>query len=345
MRQMRYQDPTRDHAATPKSAPDSASVQPTPGPPLDKLGFDGRYKAFRLPAAKLETYEGRVEFWDRASQTALMVREPTSPYHERPSQVLAALAERIAAVRGKPIRCFGTMDLTLLGKDGRPSRMMQADQSLYLHPDRADIVGPSAMVVGRNHYPDVVLEVDRTTDVRRHKLQLYEAWGFPEVWVDVPDESPHPAKRRGMTIYLREGDALEVASHSRAFPSWAAEEIHIALNEETLSERTVAALRRVGATLGAREGTGPDDDPLLRVQRTEARQEARQEAYQSELERRAALIRELLLARKLEVAADFPANEPEFADASVEDVAQAALDCEDEASFVALLRELRSGAP
>ena len=340
---MRHQHATRDDVATPKADANGASFQPTPGPPLAKLGFDDRYKAFHLPAAQLETYEGRLEFWDRSTQTALMVREPTSPYHERPSQLLAALAERIAAVRGKPIRCFGTMDLTLLGKDGRPARMMQADQSLYLHPGRANIVGPSAMVVGQNHYPDVVLEVDRTTDVRRHKLQLYEAWGFPEVWVDVPDESPHPAKRRGMTIHLLKGAAFEVATHSRAFPGWAAEEIHVALNEEALSERTVAALHRVGSALGAREGTGPDDDPLLRAQRAEARQEGRQEAYKSELERRAALIRELLIARGLEVAADFPLNEPGFAEASVEEIAQAALECEDEARFVARLRELRSG--
>lgn len=159
------------------------------------------------------------------------------------------------------------------------------------------------------------------------------------MWVDVPDESPHPAKRRGMTIHLLEGAAFEVATHSRAFPGWAAEEIHVALNEEALSERTVAALRRVGSALGAREGTGPDDDPLLRAQRAEARQEGRQEAYKSELERRAALIRELLIARGLEVAADFPLNEPEFAEASVEEIAQAALECEDEASFVARLRE------
>ncbi len=71
---------------------------------------------------------------------------------------------------------------------------MRADQSLYLHPQRANIVGPSAMAVGWNHYPDVVLEVDRTTDVRRNKLKVYAAWGFPEVWVEVPEDSSRPRK-------------------------------------------------------------------------------------------------------------------------------------------------------
>ena len=36
------------------------------------------------------------------------------------------------------------------------------------------------MVVGEHDFPDVVLEVDRTTDVRRWKLGMYESWGFPE---------------------------------------------------------------------------------------------------------------------------------------------------------------------
>lgn len=51
------------------------------------------------------------------------------------------------------------------------------------------------MVVGEHDFPDVVLEVDHTTDVRRGKLGLYEAWGFPEVWVEVPDDrtAPRPA--------------------------------------------------------------------------------------------------------------------------------------------------------
>ena len=88
------------------------------------------------------------------------------------------------------------MDLLLRDASGEPRRIMQADESVYLHPAQARLPGPAAMVVGEDDFPDVVLEVDHTTDVRRGKLPLYESWGFPEVWVDVPD-APSPSRARG----------------------------------------------------------------------------------------------------------------------------------------------------
>lgn len=353
---MRHSEESSLHRSRPADSPATANggaFRPTPGPPLAELGFDGAYKSFRLRRDELEHYDGRLEFWDGATETALMVREPTSPFHERPSHRLSALAERIAAVRGKAIVCFGTMNLTLLGEDGCPARMMQADQSLYLHPERPRIVGPAAMVVGQNHYPDIVLEVDRTTDVRRHKLKLYEAWGFPELWVDVPDESPRPAAglRSGMTICALADGAFETVAESRAFPGWTAEEIHLALNEEHLSERTATRLERVGAALGARDGTGPDDDLMLRSLRDKARAEGlaqgkaegmaagMAEAYETELERRAAMMRTLMIARGLEVAANFPLHEPLFREADVDDAAVAAMSCVDEEDFLARLQQ------
>ena len=88
--------------------------------------------------------------------------------------------------------------------------------------------GP-AIEVGSDTLPDVVLEVDNTTDVRRGKLALYESWGFPEVWVEVPEQSSpsrpaglHP----GLTIHLLEGGGFRTAPGSRAFPGWTAQEIH-----------------------------------------------------------------------------------------------------------------------
>ena len=126
--------------------------------------------------------------------------------------------------------------------------------------------------MGTDALPNVVLEVDNTTDVRRNKLKRYESWGFPEVWVEVPDE-PAPSRpaslRPGLTIYLRDG-GLRPAAASRAFPDWTAEEIHRALNEPELSAATTAVLRRVGRALGATDGTGPDDDPFLREERGES---------------------------------------------------------------------------
>ena len=330
---MRQLAASRAQSTKPSSAANGAALS-TPGPPLAELDFDDAYRRFQLPAEALEDHDRRFELWDRRTRTALEVREPTSPYHERPSQMLAALVERIAAVRGHPIRCFGTMDLTVLGADGKPARIMQADQSLYLHPQRANIVGPSAMVVGENQCPDVVLEVDRSTDVRRHKLKLYEAWRFPEVWVEVPDDAPQPRRARGATIYLLKNGAFREADESRAFPGWRAEEIHRALNENRLSEHTVAILERSGAALGAQEGTGPDDDPLLRSQR----QQAQAETLASELAHRAALVRHILISRDMNVAADFPLHEPAFAQADPKVLAEAAMRCADEADFMARLR-------
>ena len=219
-----------------------------------------------LPADELERSEQRLEYWDGATETA-WICEPASPYHERPSGRLTRLTERIAQVRGAPIESYGSMDLR---QRNGPRSIMQADESVYLHPGSARLPGPSAMVIGVDDYPDVVLEVDHTTDVRRGKLALYESWGFPEVWVEVPDETApsRPRGRRpGLTIHLLEAGAYRAAPESRAFPGWTAEEIHAALNEPALSEQTSAVLERVGKALGEREGTGPDHDPLLRAQR------------------------------------------------------------------------------
>ena len=102
------------------------------------------------------------------------------------------------------------------------------------------------------------------------KLAPYESWGFLEVWVEVPD-APSPSRPRarqpGLTIHLLEDGRYRAATASRAFPGWRAVEIHVALNETTPSARTSATVERVEAVLGAHEGTGPDDDPLLCSQR------------------------------------------------------------------------------
>ena len=207
-----------------------------------------------------------MEYWDGVTQTA-WICEPTTPYHERPSRSLIALVERIAQVRGAPIHGYGSMDLR---QQDWPQSILQADESVYLHPGTARLPGPSAMVIGVDDFPDVVLEVDHTTDVRRGKLGLYESWGFPEIWVEVPDRTApsRPRGRRpGLTIHLLEDGVYRTAPESRAFPGWTAEEIHAAFNEPTLSAETSAVLERVGTVLGEREGAGPDHDPLLRSQR------------------------------------------------------------------------------
>ena len=233
-----------------------------------------------VPLARedLLDHEGRFEYWDGDTETAWVVSEPTSATHEQPGARLAGLGQVIAGVRGAPIECYGTMDLLLRDARGEKWRIMQADQSLYLHPARARLP-TDAMEIGRHDRPDVVLEVDHTTDVRRGKLGLYEAWGFPEVWVEVP-EVRYAVRRPtgvspGLTIHRLEDGGYRAAARSRAFPGWTAAEIHTALSEEALSEETSRVLRRVGRALGAREGTRPDDTPWLRMERQESRAEGR----------------------------------------------------------------------
>ncbi|MYJ96129.1 MAG: hypothetical protein F4053_11260, partial [Proteobacteria bacterium] len=136
-------------------------------PVLPGLEFPG-CTPIRLKPSEIETYEGRLEFWDADAATA-WVAEPTTPVHERPSRALSALAERIAQVRGSPVTCLGSMDLLVRDSKGAPRRIMQADESLYLYPLSANLPRGAAMVVGEHDFPDVVLEVDHTTDARRGK--------------------------------------------------------------------------------------------------------------------------------------------------------------------------------
>ena len=321
-------------------------------------------KPFRLPRSRIDRFEGRLEYWDAATETA-WICEPTTPYHERPSRLVTRLAELIARVRGSPIECYGSMDLLLRDAGGEPRRIMQADESVYLHPARSRLPGPAAMVVGEDDFPDVVLEVDHTTDARRGKLALYEEWGFPEVWVEVPD-APSPSRARGrrpgLTIHLLQHGRYRVAAASGAFPGWRADEIHVALNEPTPSARTSAVVERVGTALGAREGTGPDDDPLLRSQRRQGFEHGHAEGRaaghaaghaegQAEghaaghaagrAEARAQMVRQILRSRGIEVSTRFPTATEAFAAASEEALLAAALGCADEAEFLAALRRAR----
>ena len=281
-------------------------------------------------------YEGRFELWDADTETAWMVREPTGAAHEQPSQRLAGLGQLIAAVRGSPIECFGTMDLLLRNERGERWRIMQADQSVYLHPGRDRLPDPAGMVVGEHDFPDVVVEVDHTTDVRRGKLRLYEDWGFPEVWVEVPERrapSRPSGRLPGLAIHLLDGDGYHTAPESRAFPGWKAEEIHTAMNEPELSAATSEVLTRVGRALGARDGTGPDDMPWLRIQREEGRAQGRVAVLE-------ALMRRIRASRGMSEPA-FSLDDRDLAGTTDEEVVDALLQCESGSDFRARLQSLR----
>ena len=307
------------------------------GPPLSELEFIG-CKAVPMTYEQFRRYDGRLEVWDAETRTAWMVREPTSADHESPSQDLAGLSALIAAVRGSPIACYGSMDLLVHGAQGKPQRIMQADQTVYLRPSRAELSDAGTMVVGRHHYPDVVLEVDHTTDIRRGKLKLYEAWGFPELWVEVPEHRPpsRPKNRKpGLTIHLLEGGVYRESPESVAFPGWRAEDVHLAMHESRPSARTGAILERLGRRLGAREGTGPDHHPLMRSLRDQSRAEGERKGR---VEGREKSVRQILRLRGVEVPEGFPAGVPGFADLPEEVVVAAALACESGRDFLARIR-------
>ena len=306
---------------------------------------------------ELERSEERLEFWDGRAEIAWKVREPVTMQHEHPRTRLAVLAGRIASVRGSSIECFGSVALVRFEATRRPRWVMQADQVVYLDWLRSRPAG-RVIDVDEDTLPDVVLEVDHTTDVRRWKLKLYMECGFPELWVSVPHETS--VRRPGLTIHLREGDGYVASPESRAFPGWRVEEIHRALTEAPLTTRTWRALERVGRAMGVREGTRPDDDPLTRSLTASAREEGRAEGHTEgraeghaegrasgctagRLAERVAAVREVLRARGIEPDADF-AEEPELLAAPpLEAVVAAALACTDVEDFRRRLRD--SSAP
>ena len=130
--------------------------------------------------------------------------------------------------------------------------------------------------------------------------------------------------------------------------------MHVSFNERVRSERTCAVLERVGRVLGTREGTGPDDDPMLRSLRVQSREEGeivgkvlgRMEGL-AEGERKgqaatlAKMAHRMLRSRGLEVSPGFLAD-PVFAASSVDAVFEAASACKDEAEFLAALRPPRN---
>ena len=320
---------TRTVASSRPAAPRRADE-----PALAGLEFVG-CTAIPMTLEAFNAYEGRLEVWDAETETAWVVREPTTAAHEGPSHGLAGLIERIAAVRGSPIRCYGATDLLVRDDQGAPRRVMQADQIVYLYPSRVNLLDSSAMVVGEHAFPDVVLEVDHTTDVRRGKLRLYESWGFPEVWVEVPDRRA-PSRPRGrlagLTIHLLEVGAYRESAESRAFPGWRAAAIHDALNDGAPAGWTHAVLEHLGRTLGARDGTGPDDDPLLRSLRDQSRAEGRAEG---EARGRVEAVREILRSRGIACPDDVLAGIPDALPGGV--LVAAALACDSAQDFRARL--------
>ena len=277
---------------------------------------------------EIESYDERIEYWDGFTGTAWRVREASS-WHEQPGQRLAMLAARLASVRGAPIECFGSTSLARLDAEGRLRQILQADNAVYLHPAQWRTRG--RVKVDDGPLPDVVLEVDHTTDVRRWKLGKYQSWGFPEIWVLVPSKRSRRAP--GLAIHVRgPNGGYRQTPESKAFPGWTEDEVYRALTEEPLSAASWQPLERVGRVLGERDGTTPEDDPLTRSlqARGEARAVAKASAY---------AVVAALRARGIEVPADVEADPDLLGGCSVETAMAVAVRCSDAADFRRRIRQ------
>ncbi|MDE0420190.1 MAG: Uma2 family endonuclease [Gammaproteobacteria bacterium] len=292
----------------------SSPLQSAPTCRLESTFALSGCRPFPLSAAEMADYDGHYEYWEAG--VAWELRD-TSPKHERPSARLAELIGDIAKMRGIPMAMFGTADLQERGVGGSRIRAAQADELIYVDY-RYDV--PDVFVVGDLPLPDVVFEVDLTTDIRDRKLDVYAAWGVPELWVEVPDaDLPSKRKRPGLTIHLLEDGRFRERDESAAFPTLTAVEIHAALNEPSTSAATVETVRRVGDIMGRRTGTGPEDDPFLGVERRLSRREGRQDERMSMLEG-------LLETRGIDVTPRFHAEAHRIAALPRDTVLRAALE-------------------
>ena len=260
----------RPAASRPTAARPTAARPPAPAIGRDFPGCDPVSMTWD-EVERSAGNRGHLEYWSADTETAWLLRDGGTA-HESPPSLLGELLTRISLERGSRIRCYGSVYLMERDEEGRPRKVATADQTVYLRPD-VWLPRDPAVIQGEDPLPEVILEVDHTTDVRRNKLRLYEAWGLPEVWVETPDAPSRSRPRRvhpGLTIYRLDDGAYRKADESRALPTWSASAIHAALNETRISARTLTDLARVGRRLGEQEGTAPDDDPQLGLHRRQA---------------------------------------------------------------------------
>ena len=294
-----------------------------------------------MSSREIARYESSYEYWDGATGLAWEMRD-LSARHEEPCGRLVELVKDIGKMRGRPIAMYGTADLQERKADGTRVQASRADQLIYLDCPAAP---PEAIIVGDFPLPDVVFEVDLTTDVRDRKLAVYASWGVPELWVEVPDaDMPGKRNRPGLTIHVLKDGEYQQQAESDAFPTLSAEEIHGALNEPWTSSFTVAMMRRVGEAMGRLTGTGPDDDPFLGVERRMSRHAGLREGEARGLQRgrleglrreRLSTVESLLAARGIHVGDQLGGEEVDRIVALPhEAVIEAALECRDLRDFL-----------
>lgn len=151
--------------------------------PASALTFVG-CETCRMTVAEYRALEDeRIELFDFETARVWRVADGPEVPHEHPLTMFRKFVERVAMVRGAPIMLGGEAGLHLLDADRAQVRAMHPDEMVFLDPQRQDRIGSRYVWGGPQEHPDVVLEVDDTTDVRRSKLLVYADWGFPELWV------------------------------------------------------------------------------------------------------------------------------------------------------------------
>ena len=247
----------------------------------------------------------------------------------------------IGMVRGIRVPCFGNRGLALLDDADRRLRVLHPDQSVYLTPPVC-YDGHGDIPIQQSGFPDIVMEVDNTTDTRKGKLKLYEEMGVPELWIEVPriwldspDAKPPqrpPGVVPGLTIFLLADGKYREYPASRALLGWRAADIHEALNNlNGLAPRHSAVLEDLGRRFAAQTGTGPDNHLVARALRQQGRMDG-----QAEMVRR--MVRRIVERRGIALSPTFPTDIPQFADCSLDDLLEAAMACDDEQDFRARLR-------
>ena len=139
-----------------------------------------------------------------------------------------------------------------------------------------------------------------------------------------------------VAIHVRGEDGYRESLESMAFPGWKAEEIRLALTEEPLSGRAWRALERVALAMGTRQGTGPENDPLIRSMSRRAQSRGDAEGY---ARGRMEAVVAVLSARGIEVSPVFTTDLDLLAGRPVDALMAAALACTDEADLRGRLRE------
>ena len=94
-----------------KFSPGRHGDRENPRRALDLRDFPGCL-AIHLPAEDLDSYEGRIEYWEARSSTAIVRTEPPTAHHERLRRRLGGLVREILLARDAEIaRAEGALEV------------------------------------------------------------------------------------------------------------------------------------------------------------------------------------------------------------------------------------------